>query len=639
MNPIWTPSHPEQSRMAQFKDWVERNYQVTLKDYEALHRWSITHPSEFWWTVAQYFNFPFTTPPQHIVQSKTHLWETTWFEGATFNYADALLRGQPEHVALIGLNENNERRTLTYRELKTAVIEAAAGLQAIGIKPGDRVAAVLPNTIETIIAFLASAAVGAIWSSCSPDFGVPAVIDRFSQITPKILFLADGQTYAGKTYENLEKLPALLKGLPSLEKVIVCPVLGIIPPTSPQIMAWKTLLKSQKLFSFISLPFSHPLYILFSSGTTGKPKCIIHGAGNALIQHLKELGLHSNLSEKDNLCFYTTCSWMMWNWMVSGLALGMTLTLYDGSPAYPDPLRLFSLVEAEKITALGLGAKLLASIEKTNLNMPGKLESLKLLLSTGSPLLPAQYDFVYQKVKKDLQLSSISGGTDIVSCFALGNPMLPVYRGELQCIGLGMDVQVFNSEGKTVREEQGELVCLNAFPSMPLGFWNDPFKERYQHTYFERFPHVWTHGDFAATTPHHGLIIYGRSDTTLKRGGVRIGSAEIYRQVEDLPEILESVVVGLPWKDDIRLILFVQLKAGHTLTEALQHTICERLRKNASPRHVPQLILEVPDIPKTLNGKVVELAILQTLEGRPIQNLSSIANPEALDYFKNLSLS
>lgn len=633
--PIWEPKHPENSRLFAFKAWIERNYQVDLPAYEHLHHWSIQQPAEFWWSVAQYFNVPFATPPQTIMTSGKYLWETTWFDGATLNYAEALLRGDPERTALIAVNEQGERRDVTYQALKTQVLACAAGLQALGVKTGDRVAAIMPNTPETLIAFLGCATIGAIWSSCSPDFGAPAAIDRFSQIEPKVLFLCDGQTYNGKQHPTLDKLPDFIKGLPSVEKIVICPVLGKAIPDSPQLIAWKAFLKPEKLFSFVSLPFSHPLYILFSSGTTGRPKCIIHGAGNVLVQHLKELGLHTDFSARDNLCCYTTCGWMMWNWMVSGLALGMTLTLYDGAPTYPTPLRLLDIVKMTHTTTLCLGARILAHMEKADAPLPA-LPALKRILSTGSPLLSSQYDFVYTHFEPDIQLSSISGGTDIVSCFALGNPLLPIYKGELQCLGLGMDVQVFNSSGKSVQNELGDLVCVNAFPSMPLGFWNDSSQKAYQHAYFERFPNVWTHGDFAKITPNHGLIIEGRSDTTLNPGGVRIGSAEIYRQVEQLPEILESVVIGQPWQGDIRLVLFVKLKPGVSLTENLQQTIRTQLRKNASPRHVPALILAVPDIPKTLNGKIVELAIRQTIEGKPVENLSAIANPEALDYFKGV---
>lgn len=632
---LWTPKHPEKTRMAAFKNWVERNYQLNLTDYGAFHRWSINAPTEFWWTLAQYFNIPFHATPQRIVNPQRFLWETTWFDGARLNYAEVLLRGNPSSTAIVGIQESGERRVLTYRELRTHVIAAAAGLQALGIKAGDRVVAMMPNTPETVIAFLGAATIGATWSSCSPDFGADAAIVRFGQIEPKILFLTSNQCYGGKQHDILEKLPAFLAGLPSLERVIIIGAEQNLIQR-PQIMRWEHFLKPNTLFSFPSLPFSHPLYILFSSGTTGKPKCMIHGAGNVLLQHLKELGLHCDFSEQDNLCFYSTCGWMMWNWMVSGLALGMTVTLYEGSPIYPQTTRLLSLVGSEKLTALGLGAKLLASIEKSDHPLPTELDTLRLILSTGSPLLPSQYDFVYQKLKSDVQLSSISGGTDIVSCFALGNPILPVYRGEIQCLGLGMDVQVFNEQGRSVQEEQGELVCCNAFPSMPLGFWHDPGDKAYRHAYFERFPNIWTHGDFAQTTVHQGLIISGRSDTTLNPGGVRIGSAEIYRQVECISEVLESVVIGLPWQGDVRVILFVKLQVGMALTNTLKQKICDRLRKHASPRHVPELILDVPDIPKTLNGKVVELAIRQTLEGLPIQNLNSIANPDALEYFKTL---
>jgi acetoacetyl-CoA synthetase len=638
--PIWIPKSPEKTRLYAFQQWVEQTHHLHFKNYEAFHTWSVQHFPLFWKALADYFQVSFNTPPISIFEKTgPGLWENSWFKGATFNITRHMLQGKPEQLALVSINENNERQTFTYAQLKDAVSACAAGLKQAGVKAGDRVAAMMPNNAQTIIAMLATANIGAVWSSCSPDFGAAAAIDRFSQIEPCVLFLCDGQRYNGKVFSTLSKLTQFIEQLPTLKQVVICPVIeeNFKLPEQPKLTTWQDFLIPDSLFEPLMVSFSHPLYILFSSGTTGKPKCIMHGAGATLLQHLKELALHSNLSEQDNLCFYTTCGWMMWNWMVSGLALGMTLTLYDGAALYPTPDRLWQLIEAEKITAFGTSAKYLAAVEKAELkpNTKYDLSALKLILSTGSPLLPSQFDFVYQHINSDLQLSSISGGTDIVSCFVLGNPMLPVYQGEIQCAGLGMDVQVYNDNGQPVIEQKGELVCTRPFPSIPLGFWNDPHQERFQQTYFSRFANTWTHGDYAEKTNHDSFIIYGRSDTTLNPGGVRIGSAEIYREIERIPEIVESVVIGQTWYDDVRVVLFVKLGQDQILSESLQQKIKQRLKENASPRHVPALILAVQDIPKTLNGKIVEQAIKQTIEGRVIENLSSIANPEALDYFKN----
>lgn len=638
MSPIWTPKHPTQTRMFDFQQWVEQREHRSFPDYAAFHAWSVQQFPAFWKHLADFFHLPFRTPPNTVFEKTgSLLWQNQWFNGATLNIVDLMLSGDPDQLAIVSIAEQQPRKTFTYAELKTAVAACAAGLKNAGVTSGDRVVAMMPNCAETLIAMLATASLGAIWSACSPDFGAQAAIDRFSQIEPKILFLCDGQRYGGKTHETLSKLPLFLLQLPTLKKIVICPVIGADCPPASILTPWTDFLVPHTALETTPLPFSHPLYILFSSGTTGKPKCIIHGAGNTLLQHLKELALHSNLGANDNLCFYTTCGWMMWNWMVSGLGLGMTLTLFDGAPLYPTPARLWELMATERITAFGTSAKYLASIEKANYHpqVHHDLSALNIMLSTGSPLLPSQFDFVYTHVKSDLQLSSISGGTDIVSCFVLGNPMLPVYRGELQCAGLGMDVQIYDEQGQPCIGKKGELVCTHPFPAMPLGFWQDEHHEAYQNTYFKRFNGAWTQGDYAEQTDRHTFIIYGRSDTTLNPGGVRIGSAEIYREIEQIPEILESVVIGQDWDHDVRVLLFVKLRENAVLTDALKQTIKQRLKVNASPRHVPALILEVQAIPRTLNGKIVEQAIKQTIEGKTIQNLSSIANPEALAYFKN----
>ena len=636
---VWKPKHPEQSRMWQFMRFAEEKYQLSFSHYQALHQWSIEKPAAFWQTLSEFFGLFGKVPLDAVLQQEDEMIDAQWFKGVHFNFAEKLLARRDEHPAIIALNENKERREFSYKALYLQVAACAAGLRQAGIGVGDRVAAIMPNVPETIIAMLATASLGAIWSSCSPDFGPQAALDRLSQIEPKALFICDGHQYLGKKHNGAGKISELSQAIPSLTKIIVCPNIGnfLDLSTIPNALYWDNFLIKREHCDFVSLPFDQPLYILFSSGTTGKPKCIVHGAGGTLVQHLKELGLHADLCEKDNLFFYTTCGWMMWNWMVSTLAIGATLTLYEGAPTYPDASCLFQLIDAENITVFGTSAKFISAVEKANIK-PGKLFSLKNLrtiLSTGSPLLPKNYDFVYQEVKTDVQLSSISGGTDIISCFALGNPILPIYRGELQCVGLGMAVEIFNDKGHAVVEERGELVCTKPFPSMPVSFWNDPKQQKYHQAYFERFPGIWAHGDFAEVTKHHGVIIYGRSDAVLNPGGVRIGTAEIYRQVEKIPEIIDSVVIGQDWQDDVRVVLFVKLRDSIQLDDHLKEMICQMIHHNASPRHVPAKILQVGDIPHTMSGKTVEVAVRQAVHGQEVLNLSSLANPEALTDFKN----
>ncbi|TAL64240.1 MAG: acetoacetate--CoA ligase, partial [Legionella sp.] len=513
---LWTPQHPERSQMWQFLSQVAQKQQVQLLNYSELHQWSIHHPELFWPALCEFFDIDFDTPPEQIINHYESMLEAQWFSGAQFNFAEKLLRRRDQHPALIAINENAERQVLSYQTLYEAVAQCAAGLKALGVSVGDRVAAVMPNVPQTIIAMLATSSLGAIWSSCSPDFGAQAALDRLGQIEPKVLFICDGHQYQGKKHSGAEKIAQLHAAMPSLLQVIICPNIyeSLDLNELDKAIYWDDFIKPATECEFVSLPFAHPLYILFSSGTTGKPKCIVHGAGGTLLQHVKELGLHTDLKADENLLFYTTCGWMMWNWMVSALALGVTLTLYEGSPSYPESNQLFRLASEEKVDVLGTSAKFISAMEKAGVQ-PGKefdLSHLRCLLSTGSPLLPPNYDFVYEQIKSDLQLSSISGGTDIVSCFALGNPMLPVYRGELQCLGLGMAVAVFNEQGQAVQQERGELVCTKAFPCMPVAFWNDPNGDLYKKAYFKRFPKVWTHGDFAEITAHQGLIIYGRSD-------------------------------------------------------------------------------------------------------------------------------
>ncbi len=636
---VWRPSAPEKTNMAQFIRLIEQIYGHEINHYPALHAWSVENPALFWQAVCDYFGITFKTQPKHILQAHSHMIDARWFEGATFNFAEKLLARDDDHPALISLNEQGHRDVLSYHMLRQQVSACAEGLKHAGVHAGDRVAAVLPNGKHAIIGMLATASIGAIWSSCSPDFGAEAIIDRLGQIEPSVLFVCDGYAYNGKRYTMNTKLEAIARALLSIKQIVICPVINEVSmqDSNPLIIAWDAFLVPSAHVTFTAFPFNHPLCILFSSGTTGQPKCILHGAGGTLLQHIKELGLHTDLSANDTLFFYTTCGWMMWNWMISALALGTTLVLYDGAPNYPHASRLFECLQNEHVTVFGTSAKFLSSIEHANVH-PGEtfaLTSLRSILSTGSPLLPTQYDFVQNHIKAGVQLSSISGGTDIISCFALGNPISPVYRGELQCLGLGMRVDIFNEQGQSIPESIGELVCTQAFPSMPLMFWNDPERIKYQQAYFDRFPGVWAHGDFAEITAHEGLIIHGRSDATLNPGGVRIGTAEIYRQLEKIPEVLDSVVIGQDWQSDTRVVLFVTLREGDVLSEALQTNIRQTLRTNASPRHVPAIILHVPDIPRTINGKTVELAVRQAVHGQPILQLGSLANPEALAYFKN----
>lgn len=640
MSIVWEPSAPENSQMWQFMRVMGEKYGKKFDNYSQLYQWSIDQPALFWQGIAEFFHIEFITPPQSIMDSKQSdhpMLDINWFDQATLNYADILLRRRDNHLALVCVNENGDDESYTYKQLYLAVAACAQGLRNVGVVKGDRVAAIMPNVAYTVIAFLATASIGAIWSSCSPDFGAQTIIDRLSQIEPKVLFMANGHQYMGKVHSANEKMQLIHQAIPSLEQTIICPVINDPLQLPAKTQLWNTFIQPSETCEFEPLSFSDPLYILFSSGTTGKPKCIVHGIGGSLLQHVKELGLHTDIKADDNLCFYTTCGWMMWNWMVSVLALGATLTLYEGAPSYLTINRLFQVIENKRVSVFGTSAKFLSTLQKEGAN-PGAefdLSALRTILSTGSPLLPKNYDFVYERISPSVQLSSISGGTDIVSCFALGNPLLPVYRGELQCLGLGMAVEVYNQHGESVQREHGELVCTKPFPCMPLFFWNDRQQQAYRKAYFERFPNVWAHGDFAEITSHQGLIIYGRSDAILNPGGVRIGTAEIYHAIENLQDIADSVIIGQPWQDDVRVVLFVKLAPGKQLDAAFIDKIKQTIRKNASPRHVPAKILQAPDIPRTINGKLVEVAVKNMVQGLPITNRESLANPEALDYFRD----
>lgn len=642
--PLWEPSSARiaSANLTAFLREVRERTTQAVNDYGELYRWSIEQPAQFWQAVWDFCGVIVSRPPDEVVTDFDRMPGARWFPSARLNFAQNLLRFHDDRRALVFWNENGFQRSLTYAELHQQVSCVAQALRASGVRPGDRVAGYLPNLPEAVVAMLATASLGAIWSSCSPDFGLEGLLDRFGQIEPKVLFAADGYLYNGREFETVSRLKDLCSRLPTVTQVFVVPYLRPNPDLSELHGArlWTDLLLAECPEETVweQLPFDHPLYILYSSGTTGLPKCIVHTAGGILLQHLKEHVLHTDLRRSDRLFFFTTCGWMMWNWLVSGLATGCEVLLYDGSPLAPQPQILFDFAERERMTVLGTSPRYLSAIAKAGL-VPREthdLSSLRTILSTGSPLPEESFEYVYSRVKSDVCLSSISGGTDLCSCFALGNPIGPVYRGELQTRGLGMNVQVFDDDGHPVTARKGELVCVAPFPSMPAGFWRDGDGSAYHRAYFERFPGVWHHGDFAELTQHDGMIIYGRSDATLNPGGVRIGTAEIYRQIEQLSEILESVVIGQEWEGDVRIVLFVKLRPTSELDLALQNRIKEQIRRHASPRHVPAKIIAVGDVPRTRSGKIVELAVRDVVHGRPVKNLEALANPEALDLFRQL---
>jgi len=639
-DPLWQPD-AERVAAAQLTAFAARA--GLPADYARLHRWSLEQPEAFWsllWDFAEVRG----EKGERILVDGERMPGARWFPDAQLNYAENLLRRRDGSTALVFRGEDKIARRISWDELYLHVARLAAALRAEGIVAGDVVAAYMPNLPETLIAMLAAASLGAIFTSASPDFGVQGVLDRFGQVQPKMLFVADGYFYNGKVFDALGKAREIAAALPTLRKVIVTPYVREIGHDLAGLAQAQMLgdfvapWRAQREIDFVRLPFAHPLYILYSSGTTGAPKCIVHSAGGALMQHLKEHRLHADIKPGDRLFYFTTCGWMMWNWLASGLASEATLLLYDGSPFVGRGRALFDYAEAEGITHFGASAKFIDACAKHALKpaVSHDLSALRTIFSTGSPLVAESFDYVYRDWKADVHLASISGGTDIVSCFVLGNPLGPVWRGEIQCAGLGMAVDVFDDDGRpALVGQKGELVCTQPFPSMPIGFWNDPAGVKYRAAYFERFPGVWHHGDFAEKTPQGGFVIHGRSDATLNPGGVRIGTAEIYRQVEKLPEVLESIVIGQDWDNDVRIVLFVKLKEGLILDDALVKRIKETIRANATPRHVPAKVLQVADIPRTKSGKIVELAVREVVHGRPVKNLEALANPEALEYFKN----
>jgi len=639
--PLWRPS-PEAikgSNLTGFMDHVQARWGVQVDDFSALYVWSIQEPEKFWKSIWHFCGVLAQTQGDVVLENADSLETARFFPQARLNYAQNLLRRRDTAIAIEFFGEDRVHTTLTYQEVYQQVCRFAKVLQGWDVQPGDRVAGYLPNMPQTIVAMLATAAIGAIWSSCSPDFGVSAVIDRFGQIAPKVLLMGEGYYYGGKYFDCRERLASLRAVLPSLEHIVL---IGYEGPAQPEegVEVWEDLLASVPLedITFASLPFNHPLFILYSSGTTGVPKCIVHGAGGTLLQHLKEHQLHCNIRPDDVVFYYTTCGWMMWNWLVSALASHARLILYDGSPFYPTPTRLFDIAAQTDMTLLGTSAKYIQALEKAGvlLRETHKLPRLRMMASTGSPLVPEAFDYVYQDIKQDVCLASISGGSDIISCFALGNSSGPVWRGELQAPGLGMRVEVFDEAGQSIVGQKGELVCTAPFPSQPIGFWNDPDRKKYHRAYFARYPNVWHHGDFIEKTIHGGFIIYGRSDAVLNPGGIRIGTAEIYRQVEQIAEVLESVVVSQEWQGDSRIILFVKLQPDLVLNEDLVEKIKHHVRHNTTPHHVPAVILQVSDIPRTKNGKIAEIAVRDVIHGRATHNQEALANPEVLEEYARL---
>jgi len=643
--PIWEPGKErvDAANINRFMRFVrEQTGNDDIRRYQPLYDFSVRHPEKFWQLVWEFCGIRATGDFDTVLVDGDKMPGAKWFPDVRLNFAQNLMRWKDDRVALIERNEWGGKREFTYAELHAEVGKLAHALRAAGVGVGDRVAGFMPNIPEAVIAMLATASLGATWSSCSPDFGTQGVVDRFGQIEPKVLFTADAYGYGGKKHDCLAKIREVLGKIPAVSKLVVVPYSGAPLKLDglPNAVSLPDFVGTQEHApEFTPTPFDHPLYIMYSSGTTGVPKCIVHGAGGTLIQHLKELVLHTDLKREDKIFYYTTCGWMMWNWLVSSLAVGATIVLYDGSPSHPDAAMLWNLVDEIGITVFGTSAKWIAASEKAGVvpRETHKLLTLKTILSTGSPLSDESFEYVYRDVKQRVMLSSISGGTDIISCFALGCPVLPVYRGELQCRGLGLKVEILNDAGTPVKEEKGELACTAPFPCMPVGFWNDPAGEKYRNAYFAKVPNVWCHGDHALLTERDGIIIYGRSDAVLNPGGVRIGTAEIYRQVEQLQEVVESIAVGQDWDNDVRVILFVRLREGLALDDALRERIKKQIRANTTPRHVPAKILQVTDIPRTISGKITELAVRETIHGRPVKNTDALANPQALVQFRERS--
>ncbi len=638
--PLWAPSSAaiENSQLTAFTNRIADQTGVSFERYNDLHQWSVTETGAFWNEYWDFAGIVASAKGNVPVENLDRFPGARWFPDARLNFAENLLVEKNDRPAFISLLENGERRELTFAQLHDQTAHIATNLKSRGVSAGDRVAAWLPNIPETAVAMLATSSIGAVWSSCSPDFGAPGALDRFGQIEPSILFACDGYYYAGKVIDIRDKVRAVAAEVPSIRHIVWVTVLGTSDPNEGE-SRWEDWLETDaEPLSFAQLPFDHPLYILYSSGTTGKPKCIVHGQGGTLLQHRKEHQLHLDIGQEDNLFFFTTCGWMMWNWLVSALASRCTIVLFDGSPFYPQPGSMFDICENEDVTVFGISAKFLGGVQKEGVRPADShnLTRMRMLISTGSPLTQEGFRYVYEDIKEDCHLVSMSGGTDLISCFMLGNPNLPVYEGELQSPGLGMAVDIWDDEGNSLEQEKGELVCTLPFPCAPVGFWNDPGNEKYRSAYFEKYPNIWHHGDYAELTANGGYIIHGRSDAVLNPGGVRIGTAEIYRQVEQFDEVVDAVCVGQEWDTDVRVVLFVVMREGEELSSDLEDRIRLQIRKFASPRHTPAKIISVADIPRTMSGKIAELAVRDVIHGREVKNTSALANPEALENFRDL---
>jgi acetoacetyl-CoA synthetase len=646
--PIWapTPQEIEQTRLSAFIRQVNDQWGTAfaLDDFAGLWRWSVDNLENYWVSAWDFCNVIAQTRGERVLVDGEKMPGARFFPDARLNFAQNLLRRRDEADAIVFWSEDVDRRRLSWRELYDAVSRLVAALRDLGLKPDDRCAGFVPNMPETIIAMLACTALGGVWTSCSPDFGKQGVLDRFGQTEPRFLFTADGYRYNGKSHASLARVAEFLPELPSVEKTIVFSLLDAEPDVSgvPNAVRLDDLVAPYQPgeIEFEAFPFYHPLYVMYSSGTTGVPKCILHSVGGTLLSHVREQQPCLDIRADDRLFFFTTCGWMMWNWLATALAAEATILLYDGSPFYPAPTILFDYMDAERANHMGVGAKFIDAIAKQGVRPidTHDLSSIRAILSTGSPLAPEGFDYIYENVKSDVRLSSVAGGTDLIGCLVGANPNGPVWRGEIQGPCLGMAIDVFDDQGRSVTGVKGELVCTRPFPSMPLGFWNDPGDEIYHAAYYETFPNIWHHGDFVARTEHGGYIIYGRSDATLNSGGVRIGTAEIYRQVEKVPDVLESVVIGQEWENDTRIVLFVVLRDGVVLNDAVRESIKKVIRANCTPRHVPAKIVQVAAIPRTKSNKIVELAVREAVHGRTVKNLDALANPEALEHFRDLAM-